>query len=258
MTRIVPSAALALALIAQALPGEAQTGLNSPAPGLGGTAASGAPGVPAAPRENFGATDVPSTDIIRELAPIGEQAGRLRVVETPSGTVTTDAARAIDLTVFFAYDSDRLLPEALPQLDALAAALNAPELRPYGFLIAGHTDAAGSAAYNLDLSQRRAISVARYLVERWGVDPARLVAHGWGEQYLALPSDPLSGANRRVEVSLLVERTGALRPAHRYQRAAWRPEAGHAIARWRLVDPRWRLGADALDDFHATPTWRRF
>lgn len=183
-----------------------------------------------------GGTDLSATAIIRSLAPFADgNPGAPRAVATPSGEVQVDDERAIDLTVFFAYDSDRILPEAFAQLDVLARALQSRELAGHRFLVAGHTDAKGRAGYNLDLSRRRALAVARYLADA-GIVPARLVAHGWGETRLKLPSDPLSGANRRVEVALIVP-----------QRASTLDETG-------LADPRRVLHADELDDFAATPT----
>jgi OmpA-OmpF porin, OOP family len=271
-----------LLFLALAAPGHAQNVLTDPAPGTtpeqpgnptpeqsgSGTEP---PAVPGTPEQSFGATDVPATDIIRELAPVeGNISRKTRTVETRSGVVTTDPNRAVDLTVFFAHDSDYLLPEARGQLDALGYALNDPALLPYSFLIAGHTDARGSAAYNLDLSIRRAISVASYLVRYHNISPDRLVAHGWGESDLKVPSDPTSGANRRVEVSLLVpEQSGHYLPDH-HMPGKTRPmieysyvvvaDSGDYWGRhWTyaagLTDPRWRLSSASLDDFHGTPTW---
>jgi OmpA-OmpF porin, OOP family len=271
-----------LLFLALAAPGYAQNVLTDPAPGTTPEQSGGAipeqtddgaltPTVPGTPEQTFGATDIPATDIIRELAPVeGNMARKTRTVETRNGVVTMDTNRAIDLTVFFAHDSDQLLPEARGQLDALGYALNDPALLPYAFLIAGHTDARGSAAYNLDLSIRRAISVASYLVRYHSISPDRLVAHGWGETDLKVPSDPMSGANRRVEVSLLVPRQsghylpdhdlpGQTRPVIAYSyvvvtesRDHWGWHRSYASG---LTDPRWRLSSASLDDFNGTPTW---
>ncbi len=271
----LPAALLVLAMAGQAV---AQSPLTEPAPGqipppTGGgktteqTVVPSKQQDPVTTEQNFGQTDVPATDIIRELAPIaGGNPGAPVVIQTPNGSVTTDSERAIDLTVYFAYDSARLLPEARAQLDALGYALNSPELLPYGFLIAGHTDAAGPADYNLDLSIRRAITVAEYLIQYHGIAPNRLVAHGWGESRLKVPSDPGSGANRRVEVSLILPTYGELFvPSYDYivptggysgslyhedhETWVWLPGGGYG-----LTDPRWRLSRYALDDFGATPT----
>lgn len=265
-----------LLFLVLAAPGYAQNVLTDPAPGTtsgqsGGAMREQAPTVPGTPEQAFGQTDITATDIIRKLAPVeNSMARKTRTVETRSGVVTMDTSRAIDLTVFFAYDSDNLLPEAVGQLDALGYALNDPALLPYSFLIAGHTDARGSAGYNLDLSIRRAISVGNYLVRYHNIAPDRLVAHGWGETDLKVPSDPMSGANRRVEVSLLVpQQSGHYLPDHTL------PGRIHPVIGYRyvvvtesrkhlgwhrsyasgLTDPRWRLSSASLDDFHGTPTW---
>lgn len=69
--------------------------------------------------------------------------------------------------------------------------------------VAGHTDSTGSMAYNMELSQRRANSVAQYL-ESQGVDANRVYAEGYGPHYpIADNSTPQGRAqNRRVEIAL--------------------------------------------------------
>ncbi len=91
----------------------------------------------------------------------------------------------------FRLDSDELLPEARPVLDAVRDLL---DRRPdIGLLvIEGHASSEGTAAYNWDLSTRRAEAVFRYLVEA-GIDPYRLAWRGMGEAV------PTGGEDRRVE-----------------------------------------------------------
>ena len=67
--------------------------------------------------------------------------------------------------------------------------------------VVGHASADGPADYNMQLSQRRAISVADYLNAQ-GVDPVRLYATGMGETQLLPGVAPESAANRRVEIVL--------------------------------------------------------
>jgi len=110
---------------------------------------------------------------------------------------------AFDLVVKFKYNSDILEPEAKVNLDEFAKALKAPQLGASSFLVEGHTDASGTPSYNLDLSERRAKSVVRYLNER-GVDASKLIARGYG-QSKPIAADPLSGDNRRVETRLRAE-----------------------------------------------------
>lgn len=110
---------------------------------------------------------------------------------------------AFDLVVKFKYNSDVLEPEARLNLDEFAKALKNPQLAASNFLVEGHTDASGTADYNLSLSERRARAVVRYLSER-GVDTAKLVPRGYG-QTKPLSSDKFSPENRRVETRLQVE-----------------------------------------------------
>lgn len=68
------------------------------------------------------------------------------------------------------------------------------------FLIEGHTDAVGSAAYNLALSDRRAESVALALSEYFGVPPENMVVQGYGKRFLKVPTLEAEPQNRRVAV----------------------------------------------------------
>ncbi|MEO1015089.1 MAG: OmpA family protein [Pseudomonadota bacterium] len=67
--------------------------------------------------------------------------------------------------------------------------------------IRGHADSTGSDAYNQQLSERRALSVSRYISSQ-GVEPARLRALGFGESAPIASNDSEAGraANRRVEI----------------------------------------------------------
>ena len=66
----------------------------------------------------------------------------------------------------------------------------------------GHTDSKGDDAYNQRLSERRAESVRRWLIDRERLDPSRLGARGWGESRPVASNDTDAGRqkNRRVEV----------------------------------------------------------
>jgi len=66
--------------------------------------------------------------------------------------------------------------------------------------IEGHTDAVGTHEYNLDLSQRRVLSVMRFLVEQ-GVEPARLeaIGHGKTRPIADNTTDEGRARNRRVD-----------------------------------------------------------
>ena len=118
--------------------------------------------------------------------------------------ISVRVKQKVDLNIPFEINSSDLKPEARSQLAQLEAALQKESLADYRFLIAGHTDASGSAEYNRRLSERRAESVKRFLVER-GIDPDRLEVVGNGEDDLLLPDKPADGSNRRVEIRNLGE-----------------------------------------------------
>ncbi|HUJ25846.1 MAG TPA: OmpA family protein [Myxococcales bacterium] len=108
-------------------------------------------------------------------------------------------------SVHFDTGKDTIKPESFPLLDQIAKLLNDhPEMKKVR--VEGHTDNVGNAAYNKDLSQRRAASVVRYLVTK-GVDDARLVPVGYGfEQPIASNKTALGRAkNRRVAFTVLSE-----------------------------------------------------
>ena len=96
-------------------------------------------------------------------------------------------------------------------MQALGKALTNPDLKGSTFVVAGHTDAAGSDAYNQDLSERRADSIKRYLTDKFGIAGADLVTVGYGESKLKDSSQPLAEANRRVQVVNMANKTTASR-----------------------------------------------
>jgi OOP family OmpA-OmpF porin len=67
-------------------------------------------------------------------------------------------------------------------------------------VIEGYTDEVGSVEYNLQLSQRRAESVVKSLVDKFGIDPARLSAKGYGKSRPITDnaSDAAKQKNRRI------------------------------------------------------------
>ncbi|MFN3294077.1 MAG: OmpA family protein, partial [Gemmobacter sp.] len=71
------------------------------------------------------------------------------------------------------------------------------------FLIEGHTDAVGSAASNLALSDRRAESLALALTEYFGVPPENMVVQGYGEAELLIPTQAAEVRNRRTAVRMI-------------------------------------------------------
>jgi outer membrane protein OmpA-like peptidoglycan-associated protein len=116
----------------------------------------------------------------------------------------TETRQMIDLNIAFEFNSSDLQPQAAAQLKQLRSALTSESLLKDRFMVAGHTDARGSAQYNQQLSTRRAVAVKRYLVDN-GIGAERLQAVGYGSEHLALPDRPEDPSNRRVEIRNLGE-----------------------------------------------------
>lgn len=113
--------------------------------------------------------------------------------------------------IFFATGSDVVQPESAPVLRQIAAYMESkPEVR---LKITGHTDNVGSAESNLDLSKRRAASVAKVLSSDFKVAVDRFQTDGKGDtQPLSGNSKPEGRAmNRRVEFAKIEGSSGASR-----------------------------------------------
>ncbi|HRO62432.1 OmpA family protein [Thermomonas sp.] len=101
--------------------------------------------------------------------------------------------------IHFDTDKDSLRPESDAVLGQVLDLLKQhPSLK---LVIAGHTDAQGSDAHNIDLSNRRAQTVVAWLVAH-GIAGERLQAEGHGESQPVASNDSAEGRalNRRVEL----------------------------------------------------------
>jgi outer membrane protein OmpA-like peptidoglycan-associated protein len=115
----------------------------------------------------------------------------------------------IDLEINFDYNSAEISTKSLSSVQALGRALSNAELKGSTFVVAGHTDAAGGEEYNQNLSERRAESIKKYLVDKYGINGTDLVTVGYGKSKLKDPSQPMAEANRRVQVVNMENKTTA-------------------------------------------------
>ena len=121
----------------------------------------------------------------------------------PGATMITDGQIKIIEPVFFATNKDVILKRSFPVLEAVANSLKgAPSIKKVE--VEGHTDNRGKAAYNRELSARRAASVVRFLVEK-GIDAKRLQSVGHGPDKPIEDNKTAKGRekNRRVDFVII-------------------------------------------------------
>jgi outer membrane protein OmpA-like peptidoglycan-associated protein len=115
----------------------------------------------------------------------------------------------IDLEIQFDFNSAEISRNSTQAVQELGKAMSSPGLKGSTFVVAGHTDAVGSEAYNQELSERRADTIKKYLVEHYGMTGANLVTVGYGESKPKDPNAPLDPANRRVQVVNMEAKTAS-------------------------------------------------
>jgi OmpA-OmpF porin, OOP family len=184
---------LAIGIAPEATPEPAQVPTSTPTPAATPAAAMAS----TSPPLNAASTTKPIT--IQTLPTTSS-------VPTPAPTPVAQVQAAaesekpsLSLMIQFDFNSAKIKPESLQVLGNLAQALQSEALANSRFAVEGHTDAKGSADYNLKLSQLRAQAV-RTLLQSKGVNAARLVATGKGATAPADPADPMAAVNRRVRV----------------------------------------------------------
>ena len=126
-------------------------------------------------------------------------------VDSLSGVVANldNYKQLSDVSVTFGFDKYVLTAADKAQLDDMAAKLSTT--RGYILALTGGTDSVGDAAYNYQLSQRRADAVANYLQVKYNIPPHKFYLIGIGkDQQVASDSTAAGRAqNRRVEIKLM-------------------------------------------------------
>ncbi len=155
------------------------------------------------PKVDVGSTGQ-SEVIMASAAPSSDVVGSAQAKSEPASQAVL-GAHEIELgqEIRFAHDSDQLLQSSLPVLDDVAKLILNNEAEVKRLDIEGHCNELGSDGYNLNLSQRRAESVRRYLTSQ-GVDPQILEPIGFGKRRPKQGSQKLDRdlrliVNRRVE-----------------------------------------------------------
>ena len=109
-----------------------------------------------------------------------------------------------DLVGYFRQGESDLTPESKKLLSGVADQIRND--KKWAFIrVDGYTDGIGSRKYNTDLSLRRAIEVANYLITREGIDSGRIFVRGMGSSKQLADDTTEQGRkmNRRFEVLFL-------------------------------------------------------
>jgi OmpA-OmpF porin, OOP family len=114
----------------------------------------------------------------------------------------TTGSMVILNNIFFDVDKYELKPRSIPELEKIIRFMK--ENAQVNVEVSGHTDNSGQAAYNQQLSERRAQSVYNYLVEK-GIPKNRLLTKGYGRDKPIASNDTESGRqqNRRIEFRII-------------------------------------------------------
>lgn len=121
---------------------------------------------------------------------------------TEKGIMVDEFGCPLKFTLYVEFDFDKaeIRPQYHNKLKEAADFINKyPNTK---FLLAGHTDSKGTDKYNQGLSERRAASVKKYLVEKFGIGAQLLYPRGYGESRPIADNATDEGRqkNRRVEV----------------------------------------------------------
>jgi outer membrane protein OmpA-like peptidoglycan-associated protein len=144
-------------------------------------------------------------------------ADRLRLTRSPTfddrdySVASAQSMPAIDLEVYFDFNSAEITAQAEPQLRELGAALSDPKLKGATISINGHTDGVGGDAFNKRLSERRAVMIKDYLADNFQLSPSNLRTVGYGKSRPKNKMDLYASENRRVEVVNLAPQAQAQR-----------------------------------------------
>lgn len=113
--------------------------------------------------------------------------------------------KTIRMNIQFPTNSAKVPAQYDQEIGKLAAFMKAYE--DTDVEIGGHTDNTGNAAYNKQLSQRRADAVRQELIHKYGIKPSRITAIGYGEAQPVASNKTAAGRmqNRRVEARIQKE-----------------------------------------------------
>jgi len=144
-------------------------------------------------------------------APRRKVARRYTVEEIEEDPEVRTAMPSIEIdNIHFGFNESFVREEEVEKLDRIAEVIEKILAAHPGevFMIAGHTDAVGSDAYNLNLSRERAVAVKKALTSYYVIPAKNLVTAGYGERYLKIPTADAEEENRRVSLQRVTPLVG--------------------------------------------------
>jgi OOP family OmpA-OmpF porin len=126
-------------------------------------------------------------------------------METVSPPMPPPMESKVSITLLIEFDFDKAVvkPQYHSELEKVAKFMKTyPKTTGQ---LEGHTDSIGTEEYNMNLSKRRAESVKNYLIDKFGIDPARLSTVAYGESKPIASNDTAAGRqkNRRVVANMV-------------------------------------------------------
>jgi len=140
-------------------------------------------------------------DLVFRIEDIGGRVQDIQIKET-----STEVRIELAADVLFDFDKADLLPKAQATLKQAASLIR--DKAKGQVRIEGHTDAKGADAYNQKLSERRAVAVKTWFVEKEGLKGVAFGTQGFGAKKPVAPNSKPDGSddpqgrqkNRRVEI----------------------------------------------------------
>lgn len=137
----------------------------------------------------------------KETVSLGNYSNLEQLIKKDVPLTSKTAPILLPTDLLFEYDVDKLKPDGEKSLEKLELLIQRnPKAQ---FIIEGFTDSFGGDAYNLDLSQRRAESIKKWLLSHQLIDGSKVQARGFGKKYFIVPSSgniEEQRLNRRVEI----------------------------------------------------------
>jgi OOP family OmpA-OmpF porin len=123
-------------------------------------------------------------------------------VDATGCTIYQDKLENVNLLVNFANNSSIVTSDYVNKIQSLADFMQA--YPSTSVVIEGHASKSGSADYNMMISQKRAESVKKLLIEKFGIDASRVEAKGYGITRLLDDADTIEAnkKNRRIEAAI--------------------------------------------------------